>query len=263
MPKKFAYCIGGCRTVPEYLPDLTTDRADCFAVFFAAPGPSRTLFMPNSTTNTGRNAAFAEAAKGDYEYVVIMDDDVEFAGLSHADGFRKFEALLDEFRPAIAVPRYSWHLKGQNKYSELDLKKRVQGLGAADAIMNAIHRDVWNLFLPYWTGADHICWWDAQQVLHRIAAMLMPGAFVQFNELEVKNLTSGPYPRGNKDCAAGDAYIEEMTRPEWRAHITKYKHPTSFHEYAPVLRESYKLTRNEVGRYFDLEHEYWRGRCGT
>lgn len=259
MKKKFAYCIGGCRTVPPYLADLTTDRADCFAVFFKEPGPPGTIYLPNSTTNTGRNEAFRQASLGDYEYVVIMDDDVKFEGKTHAEGFRQFEALLDEFNPAIAVPRYSWHLRGQNKYSRLDLTKRVQGLNATDAIVNAFHRDVWNLYLPYWTGADHICWWDAQQIVHRLCMVLMPGSFVQFNELHVINDGSMVYPR-SEPCVAADKYLREFVKPEHHDIMGFYRDPESFHEVPADLRQSYKLSREFIAERCDLNHEYWRDR---
>jgi hypothetical protein len=51
-----------------------------------------------------------------------------------------------------------------------------------------------------------------------------------------------------------------MTLPEWRPHLLKYSVPETFHERHPVLRQDYTLTREEVGRYFNLDHPYWVGR---
>lgn len=259
MSKRFAYCIGGCRTVPPFLDALTTDRADCYPVFFKEPGPPGSIFLPNSTTNTGRNEAFRRATEGDPDYIVLMDDDVKFAGMSHADGFRKFEALLDELNPAIAVPKYSWHLKGQNKESAFDPWARVQGLGAADAIVNAFHRDVWRLFLPYWTGGDADSWWNAQQIVHRLAHVIQPGMFVQFNDLEAVNLVSGPYPRAGQ-CVAADAYLREFTRPEYHAQLGLYRDRESFHAYKPYLASDYRFSREHLAERFDLTHDYFRDR---
>jgi hypothetical protein len=261
--KQFAYCIGGCRSVPPYLDCLTTDNSDCFPVFFKAPGPTGSIYFPKSTTNTGRNAAFAEARKGDYEYVIIMDDDVSFAHLTNAEGFRKFESLLNEFKPAIATPRYGWHLKGFNPKNATNLKKRIQGISATDACMNAFHRDVWWSLLPYWTEDDSASWWNAAHVLHRVALFLYPGQFVQFNELHLINGSTYtgqmPYPKDGR-CVAADKMMLEMLKPDWKAHYEMHDSHESFTERFPVLKDSYKVTREEAGRYFNLDHPYWKAR---
>jgi hypothetical protein len=260
MSKQFAYCIGGCRTVPSYLDCLTTDNADCFPVFFKEPGPAGSIFLPNSTTNTGRNAAYEQARKGDYEYIIIMDDDVSFAGLTHEQGFRKFEALINEFKPAIATPRYYWHLGGNTRHSEVDLSKRIQGCSATDACINAFHRSTWPALLPYWCEGDSESWWNAAHVLHRVARYLWPGGFIQFNELELLNEIrhGNQYPK-HGGCTAADNLLLSMLKPEFRLTYEMWLSKESLKALDPRLNHE----PEEAGKFFNLEHPYWRGRLPT
>ncbi len=260
MSKRFAYCIGGCRSTPAWLDALTTDNSDCFALFYRAPGPPGTYFDPNTTANSGRNVMFAEAAKGDYEYIIFMDDDVAFPGRTHEQGFREFEALVDEFHPAIASPAYPWHLGASKSQTYLRPEARVQGVIALDICLNAVHRSVWNWLLPYWTDFDSLSWWNAAHVFNRVAAVLWPGGAIQFNELPIINLHSGPYPREDR-CKAADKMIGEMLADGMRHLAWPHDSDESFRSPCPLLRQDYTLSRDEVERYFDLSHPYWRERA--
>lgn len=257
--KKFAYCIGGCRAPHPWLDLLTTDRSDLFALYFKQPGPAGSVFDPNTTANTGRNVVYELAKQGDYEYIIFLDDDVTFGPLSHAEGFRKFEALVDEFHPAIASPRYKWHLGKGGLEQNMNPEKRVQGLIALDICMNAVHRDVWPWLLPYHCDFDPQSWWNAAHVFNRIAAVLWPGGMVQFNEMQVINNRSDDYPRGGR-CRAADAYISEMLRPDAKHLVWPHDSEASFQSPAPMLRDGYAITRADVGRYFNLNHPHWQNR---
>ena len=257
--KKFAYCIGGCRSVPSFIDTLTTDRSDCFSLYWKEPGPPGSHFRPATTATSGRNVVFEEAKKGDYEYIIFMDDDVTFAGLSHAEGFRKFESLVDEFHPAIATPRYKWHLGRNGLEQNRDPSARVQGIIALDICLNAVHRSVWQWLLPYWCEFDPDSWWNAAHVFNRVAAVLWPGGSVQFNELTVINNRSDPYPRGGR-CRAADKMMNEILLPEAKHLVWPHDSEGSFQSLPPLLKDDYTLTAEHVGQYFDLKHPYFRGR---
>lgn len=247
---RFVWCVQSPGRY-EHLDAMRSDNSSALALSFKEQVPGQ-VYLPMSTWTEGRN----ELAKhlGDEEYAIFMDDDVVFEGMTHAEGFRKFERLLDEFSPAMATPGYEWHLG-----SNFDPKQRLQGLIASDAILFALHRDVWPIFLPYWSAFDSQSWWNSQHVLNRIAAILYPGGTVQFNDLRVVNKNHGDYPRDGK-CEAADAMISEMLKPDFKHLVWPHNTPESYDSPPPVLRQNYKLTRDECGRYFDLNHPYWRNR---
>lgn len=259
MSKRYAYCCGGVRHPFIYLDALVTPDSDAYLNFFQSPGPDGTYHLPNTTTNEGRNEMYERAKGGGYEYIIMMDDDIVFRNLDHGAAFRKFESLLEEFHPAIAVPKYAWHFHGQAKKSSFRPDLRVQGISAADAVVNAFHRDVWHLFFPYWCGGDKESWWNAQQIVHRLSHVIQPGLFVQFNDIEVINLKTWDYPRAGQ-CRAADLYLREFVKPEWHDFMGWYQDHRSFGHFEPYLRSDYKFSREHLGQRFDLGHEYWRGR---
>jgi len=251
--KKFVWCVN---TAGQYkhFEAMKSDRSDAVARSFEERVDGY-LYSPGLTWATGRSQMYEHVRNGGYEYILFTDDDAEFVGLSQYEGFRRFEALLDEFNPLIASPRYSWHLND----GQLDLNLRVQGLVAASGCMTALRRDCWWALLPYWGEYDGLSWWNAEQICNRVAAVLWHGATVHFNEIAIENTRRGTYPMSDK-CASGDAMMVEMLRPEWRHLVWPHNSPGSFASPPPMLRETYPLTLNEAGRYFDLSHRYWQGR---
>jgi hypothetical protein len=253
MAKKFVWAVNSPAEY-EHFEEMKSDRSDAVARCFKEPVDGY-FFSPQLTWATGRNQMYDHARRGGYEYIIFTDDDAIFDGMGQREGFRRFEALLDEFNPLIASPRYPWHLKG----GHLDLRQRVQGLIAASGCMTALRRDCWWALLPYWSEFDHLSWWNAEQICNRVAAVLWHGATVQFNEISIINTRVGSYPMEDK-CRSGDATIREMLRPEWKHMVWPHNSPESLTSPPVVLRDSYELTVNDVGRYFDLKHPYWIGR---
>lgn len=225
---------------------MRSDQSDAFCLTFKEPADG--IYYPGSTWTQGRNRLFDAIRNGGYEYAIFIDDDAE---LNHPDGFRRFESLIDEFHPALATPRYRWHLRDNT-----DLSRRVQGIIASDAICFAFHRDTWPALLPYWPQFDSESWWNSQHIMNRIAAVLYPGGTVQFNELEVINPRNGPYPREGR-CVAADRMILEMLKPQWKHLARPHESPESFESPSPLLRDGYRLSWSDVGRYFDMKHRYW------
>jgi glycosyltransferase involved in cell wall biosynthesis len=253
MAKKFAWCVNTPGKY-EHFEAMKSDRSDAIARSFQERVDGY-FFSPELTWATGRNQMYEYFGGGGYEYIVFMDDDAVFEGMSHEEGFRRFEALLDEFHPLVASPRYSWHLKD----GHLDLSRRVQGLIAASACLHALHRDCWWVLLPYWPEYDHLSWWNAEHLCGRLTPVLWHGATIQFNELAIDNTRKGTYQTKDK-CRSADAMMLEMLRPEWRKMVWPHNTPESFTSPPVHLRDSYAITRNDVGRYFDLNHRYWQRR---
>jgi hypothetical protein len=253
MTKKFVWCVNTPGRY-EHFEALKSTRSDAVARSFKEQIDGY-LFSPGLTWATGRNQLYNHICSGGYEYLIFTDDDAIFEGIPQSDGFRRFEALLDEFNPLIASPRYSWHLKG----GHLNLSRPVQGLIAASGCMTALRHDCWWALLPYWSEFDYLSWWNAEQLCNRVAAVLWHGATVHFNEISIQNTRVGNYPMEDK-CRSGDAMMLEMLRPEWRHLVWPHNSPESLLSPPPVLRERYTLTLKDAGRYFDLTHRYWRGR---
>lgn len=227
--------------------------SDAIELTFRAPVRDG-IYLPGSTHTTGRNRLYAEARDGGHEYLIFTDDDAAFVSMSQAEGCRRFEELVAEFHPVVASPLYPWHLTGH-----LERTARAQGLIATDICLNAIHRDAWPLLLPYWSKFDRESWWNAAHVFNRVCAVLWPGGAVQLNGAEIENRRHGDYPNKGK-CMAADAMLLEMLRPGMKHLVWPHATPDSYRAVCPLLRNGYTMSKSEVGRYFDTDHEYWRGR---
>lgn len=183
--------------------------------------PDTTMFIPNSTWTTGRNAAvnYIELNEIDCEYVIFLDDDLQFEGMTHNDGFQAFERFLGEQRPTIGVPR-CWDYNTQssdicsipkeiNRQGIQDTAFDTQPVDWFDACFNAYRWDAFQKLLPYDPRFDANSWYTSQFLLILKANLLYRNQIIQNNRIKIENksLSEGirnDYPRGVD--IFGDAY---------------------------------------------------------
>lgn len=192
--KKFVYLTQVKRDLPEHLEQL--ESADSDVIFISWKEKSsdpRAIFAPNSTWTFGRNRLYKEVQNTNYEYYIFLDGDVElthqkvyhgYRSVADANPWRLFEKYLLEFRPAVGVPDYRWHLAGGWKnYGYKDYGQEIQTLRFFDAALTAFHRDAFNVLMPYYDGLEPESECYSQQLLSHLASVLYKGYVLQFNAL--------------------------------------------------------------------------------
>jgi hypothetical protein len=161
---------------------------------------SSCMFLPNSTQNEGRNAAwhhtFVRWPGTVFTYYVFLDGDMsltfrpERSSLPAVDGvsseelpFRMFEQHLLHYSPAVGFPYYSgWHH---------DNGEEVQFVSNYDHIMIAIHHNVSRFFLPTETRFDDVSWWYGQRIHGFLAAVAFGNQTLQLNAVVSDNGSTG------------------------------------------------------------------------
>ncbi len=254
-----AFCVQyGQR--PDWIDELRTTDRDVFELCWSNDPPDDAIHLSNSTWTQGRNALAqavrrAEAESGfRYEYLVMADDDISFENASHAQGMTRFEATIEKYRPAVAAPIFGWHYEN---LKHLDRSAEVQGIYATDMLLQALHRDVWWVLLPFWEEFDSQSWWNSGHILNRIAGTTYAGAVVSVNTVTVLNARSSDYPRDGR-CVAADQMLSEMAKPKtlWHRHETK----ESFLPQELRLNQTFRRTRVDLARLWDMNHRFWKSR---
>ncbi|GAB5434710.1 MAG: hypothetical protein EpisKO_40800 [Epibacterium sp.] len=208
---KFLYVVQTEAGLPEVYSPL---RDRVVLVSWKEQTPQTTVFAPGSTWTTGRNAAINHITKTspDFDYLIFLDDDVQFDGISHAEGFQRFERFLKRKRPAIGLPRCWDYNTRPHKLRSLPTNIHRQGLQNAhlktqpvdwfDACYNAFRRDVFldTRLLPYNAQYDDASWYASQLVLIFAANLFYRNKIIQDNRISIVNTSQRneiqrPYPR--------------------------------------------------------------------
>jgi hypothetical protein len=156
-----------------------------------------------------------EIARGkEYRYFIFADDDIQLTGkaLNMTNPIDEFYSFLRDALPAIGVGRY----RSINFEWE-----RVVSTCYFDAILNAFHRDIVDLLLPYTEMFDARTWWISQLVLERKACALLAGHVLRLPTLRVTNLDHREYER-NFHWLTKDADLDGLRR-------ALYSLPPRFH----------------------------------
>ena len=216
------------------------------------------IFYPFSTFTEGRNRLYAAGLErsGNYLYFIMLDEDAELIASERLtrqgeNPWRVFERYLLEYEPAVGVP---WYSRWQRKTSA-----EVDTLYAFDLIVNAIHVGALPVILPLDDRFDDLSWWHSGNEFCLLAALLYPGHILQFNELEVRNLVSLPYPQ-SIDFSESNAEVAAFIRaPGLRKRFRP--HPTGIPEpNGEVTKKdrSYGYSEGELRQLFDLDATFWR-----
>jgi len=205
VPRRLLYLVQG-PDVPSWLQSVVAwpDVAAIFLSFKRDLGEvayiNRTIFLPESTWTTGRNALYNESRKFQvslgwaFEYLVFSDDDLAFVGSrpTHIVLFQLHGALL-QARPAVGalyLARSRRHCVGKNETN-------CACAGDIDALWNAFHASAAPFYLPYHTVFDRSSWWMSQAVIIRLLQETAPQHVVTFptSQFAVNNSEHRPYPK--------------------------------------------------------------------
>lgn len=196
-PPRLLYLIQSARRLPEEMEQGFAAAGAHFhgLTFRERVQDSRYSFAPGSTWTSGRNLLLQRIRPDleQFDYVVLMDDDVRFENASFGEGLLRFQQLLADHQPEIAAVATPWH-QGFGHYFTPD--QACTTVGGFDALFNAFRRDVLldGVLFPYIECFDHSSWWSSQLVLMQLASRYY--TITQFNELSAKSLNSSAYPRG-------------------------------------------------------------------
>ena len=221
LPPRLLYLIQSARRLPAEMEQGFADAGAHFhcLTFRERVEDSRYSFAPGSTWTSGRNLLLHRTRPDleQFEYVVLMDDDVRFEDASFGEGLLRFQRLLAEHQPEIAAVATPWH-QGFGHFFNPD--QPCTSVDGFDALFNAFRRDVVldGVLFPYIECFDHSSWWSSQLVLMQLASRYY--TITQFNGLSARSLNSSPYPRGCtgnisvmcllKLCCGPIASIEEL-----------------------------------------------------
>jgi hypothetical protein len=197
VPPRVLYLIQSARRLPEEMEQGFASAGAHFhcLTFREQVVDSRYAFAPGSTWTSGRNLLLRRTRPDleQFDYVVLMDDDVRFEQISFGEGLIRFREFLAESQPEIGVVATPWH-QGFGHY--FDAEQPFTPVAGFDALFNAYRRDVIldGILFPYIECFDHSSWWSSQLVLMKLAARYYTA--IQCNGIAAKSLNSSPYPRG-------------------------------------------------------------------
>lgn len=213
MNKPFLYLVQTRDRLPPHYSELQGERSRVLVGCWGAKHDNA-LHIPGTTWTTGRNRLLESAAAahaGTYEYLIFVDDDLEF----EKGGWREFEDLLLQYRPLIAAPR----LINYGAPTREDCS--AQSAYCFDACFNAFHASVVEdgVLLPYAARFDSRSWHYSQLILIHLAAVLYPGRMVQFNEVVVRNIAHSAYAQdlSFRDAPRVEEWLKQVVlRPTLR-----------------------------------------------
>jgi hypothetical protein len=167
----------------------------------------RSIFMPNSTWNQGRNALLAAARQYRCRYYIFVDEDAELVQREWDDDgdslsqpehlgetWREFERLLLLFRPAVAVPHAQWHSTDKSS------KSVAETIALYDHMVLAVSSSAIDCMLPYEVR------WDADSLDYSVVPsyiighLLFPSRVVQFKSLSAINKAAHPVVIASQQC---------------------------------------------------------------
>jgi hypothetical protein len=174
------------------------------------PNGITSIYLPNSSWNTGRNKLYEVASQKDYDYYVFLDDDVvcEVYG-KNWHPFRYLEAMINFYNPAAMVGNFDWHFGHVKRFDN-----EIQTIYQTDACCYAMHKDVAKKVLPYNTKWDKVSWWRSQYYLNQLMHANFPSGTIQANHLVVKNLMHDDYPRCANIYTDCDKDLMQVLSPE-------------------------------------------------
>lgn len=208
---RILYLIQGKASNVRKYAFLRSESAALLGLSYDQPEPGFEYF-PKSSFASGRNFLLSLAASrlSEFDYLVFLDDDVEFCRGS----FLQMERNLQRYRPAIAVP-----LTEKTRKTPLSIERsgviyplfRRQVLHINDEQYLAVSREVvgQGRLLPYLTDWDSQSWFVCCLIQEALIQHYYFGQAVQFNDCEIRNdQHSDAYPH-NLDFAR-TAYLDWM-----------------------------------------------------
>jgi len=157
---------------------IETCPFDVKVLTYKQPHPTST-FAPDTTWTQGRNILLSLINPADYDYIILMDDDLEFKRGS----WRKLLEYCEKHRPEIAVPNFEWHVQNDR-------------VDAFDAMLNLYRGDTIHKYLPYNDRYDDESWYYSQLLVYDKVLTHLPDGVHHIMDVVINNTAHALYPRG-------------------------------------------------------------------
>lgn len=222
---KFLYIVQAKSGLPKNYESIA-DRT--ILISWQTKTSDSTLFLPDSTWTTGRNAGlkYVKANRIDFDYLIFLDGDLYFDGISNKNGFEQFENFLKNKKPLIGLPTCWGYNTVKGGIPVIPKELNSQGLERKwlrhqpvdwfDAAFNAFSKQAVKdeLVLPYDSKYDEVSWYTSQFLLILKANQYYKGKVLQFNRVRIlnasaENKTGADYPRAFNHF--GEVYKEFLT----------------------------------------------------
>ncbi len=236
-------------------PDQARVFALCYDHDVAIPYSERTIFDPECSWAAGRNRLLALALEHcpDTDYFVFCDDDIVFV----TGSFEKFEAMVAQTQPAMAVPA----VPKTRKFTNWNLE--VQTVLRLDEQLVALHRSVIGFrgIAPLVEDYDAISWYIPCLIFEYCTLKLYGRACHQYNNVVIVNDVHRQSDVGSNYKTGDEAeiyrlfeefivkefgYIDKMTNG-W--YSLKYsRNPIEIAMHRALAAEALRLAGNIVSR---------------
>lgn len=191
---KYIYLIQGqAERITNYF--HLANRVNCKAYFLTYDKEVKECtYFPGSSWAEGRNLLLDKIEHEDYDYLIMLDDDVEFSTGEWTD----FEKALAKYKPAVGVPLVS-KVK-RSTITEDGKPWEIQNFRINDEQCIAFHSTVVKdrILLPYVTEFDNISWWATCEIQQLLIQTIYSREAIQFNEIKVDNLIHGRHDSTDK-----------------------------------------------------------------
>lgn len=189
--KDFIYLVQGeSDLIKNYFHLTGRDNADVIFLTYDKE-IKNAIYYPNSTWSEGRNKLLEEARKkGDYQYYIFCDDDIEFSKGS----WDEYENLLLKYMPAIGCPIFPKTRKTKINFMD------IQVFFVNDEQLMAFHIDLTKdgIVLPYQTQFDKVMFWCSASIQEILIQNFYRPHSLQFNNIEILNKEHCRYDNSNK-----------------------------------------------------------------
>jgi FkbM family methyltransferase len=191
----FLYIIQTSSKLPDIYECLR--KRNFILLSFKENTPDTTIFYPNSTWTTGRNKLreYVLNLKQQYNYYILLDEDVVFSDYSQEEGFNIFEELILKYNASVANPNFDgYYTETCNGLLPVEAQTTIW----YDGMCNAFSREIFlsNIIFPYVDVFDNNSWWMSQYIMIILSSIYKKDVIV-FNNLKVKNILHASYPKEN------------------------------------------------------------------
>jgi hypothetical protein len=233
---KFVYLIQSEGDISDEMKSLN----DVFLLSWKTP-INDAIFYPNSTWTEGRNKLYEEVKNLDYDYFIFIDDDIIVSD------FKKFEVLLEKYKPVIGLPLFTNWVRFNNK-SEGD----ISTMYSFDACCNAIRKDAFDVLLPYDDREDSESWFYSQLYFVHKARIIYPAQIAHFNDVHMKNPIHRNYPN-QRNFKDKDKIFKSTIKDKY---LHRYRKAHSWDAMGYSITDNVNTNLSE---YFNMESPYWNG----
>lgn len=256
--KTFVVLEQGCEVdyplSAKHKEQFSTSFSDCFRLNWKGDKSDRhaDFFKTGITWAEGRSYLY-EQCKGEYDYYVFIDDDIDILSNTDVDAADQLRESLEKYKPIHgSIPNSAWpKLIGHYEGEALAMR-------AGDLCVQIFSDQFADLMYPAWWSGSGRSMWHAQFLAHRLA----PERSLFLNYLQAQNCRNDPHQdQGLDQFSAGreisDAFAEALrfqgdkeNFKAWRSATAKNRR--GLNEYDQPNESVFAVTREDISSVVDL-----------